>query len=106
MVSYDFYVNTYLGSTVPEKAFPGCAARAEAVLAGYERCCQVSCPGPDSRAMAVCAMAEAVFEQAKSEGLSAATAGSVTVRYREDRNLSRELYRRAGIYLDICRGVS
>ena len=106
MVDYDFYVHTYLGSTVPEKAFPGCAARAEAVLAGYERCCKVNCPGPDSRAMAVCAMAEAVYEQAKSEGLSAATAGSVTVRYRSDRSLSRELYRRAGIYLDILRGVS
>ena len=105
MVDYDFYVNTYLGSTVPEKAFPGCAARAEAVLAGYERCCKVNCPGPDSRAMAVCAMAEAVYEGQKADRISAATAGSVTVRYREDVSLSRELYRRAGIYLDICRGV-
>ena len=84
MVSYDFYVNTYLGSTVPEKAFPGCAARAEAVLAGYERCCEVSCPGPDSRSMAVCAMAEELYRNDSRKGVASASIGGVRVQYREN----------------------
>ena len=45
MVDYDFYINTYLGSAIDEKNFPAAAARAAAVLEGYQRHCRVQCPG-------------------------------------------------------------
>lgn len=107
MVDYDFYCNTYLGSTVPEKAFPAAAARAAAVLGDYERRYQVSCPGPDSRRMALCAMAEVIYGYGSSRFLGSATVGSVSVRFDSGgaKELQRELYRKAGIYLDIRRGV-
>ena len=107
MVDYDFYCNTYLGSTVPEKAFPAAAARAAAVLEDYERRYRVSCPGPDSRRMALCAMAEVIHGYGSSRFLGSATVGSVSVRFDSGgaKELSRELYRKAGIYLDIRRGV-
>jgi len=108
MVDYDFYVNTYLGSTIPEQAFPTAAARAAAVLEGYERCYRVECPGPDSRAMALCSMAEVIHSYGNSRFVESATVGSVSVRYGSHGTgeLERELYRRAGIYLEIRRGVS
>ncbi len=107
MVDYDFYSNTYLGSTVPEKAFPAAAARAAAVLEDYERRYRVECPGPDSRRMALCAMAEVIHGYGNSRFLGSATVGSVSVRFDSGgtRELARELYRKAGIYLDIRRGV-
>ena len=61
MVTYDFYENTYLGSAISEKAFPALAARAEEELKVFERIYRVECPGADSRAMAVCAMAEVLW---------------------------------------------
>ena len=107
MVDYDFYINTYLGSTIDEKSFPAAAARAAAVLEGYERCCRVRCPGPDSRRLAICAMAEVIHSYGASRFVDAASIGSVSVRYnsRGSRQLEQELYRKAGIYLDIGRGV-
>ena len=107
MVTYDFYINTYLGSAIDEKSFPAAAARAAAVLEGYERCCRVRCSGHDSRGMAICAMAEAIHQYGASRFVDSASVGSVSVRYnsRGGRELERELLRRAGIYLDIYRGV-
>lgn len=107
MVDYDFYVNTYLGSAIPGSAFPAAAARAAAVLEGYERRWQVDCPGPDSRAMAMCAMAEVLYSYGSSRFVESASVGSVSVRYGSPNtgHLERELYRKAGIYLDIRRGV-
>lgn len=108
MVTYDFYINTYLGSTIDEKSFPAAAARAAAVLEGYERCCRVSSPGQDSRRMAICAMAEVIHQYGASRFVDSASIGSVSVRYnsRGGRELERELLRKAGIYLDILRGVA
>lgn len=37
MVSYGFYVSTYLGSSITEDAFPALAARAQAKLNAYKR---------------------------------------------------------------------
>lgn len=107
MVSYDFYVNTYLGSEMGEKQFSSMAAQAEAVLARFERLYRVS-GGELSRAMAVCAMAECLNEHQKRRGgVTSASVGSVSVRYdgTDPRALERELYRQAAIYLDIYRGV-
>ena len=105
MVEHDFYLNTYLGSVIPEKAFPGCIRRAEAHLERLEKLCRVDCPGEDSRAMALCAMAEEIFRYEKSRGISYSSVGNVTVRYDSREPLTRLLTRCAGVYLDIYRGV-
>ncbi|MBQ7340908.1 MAG: hypothetical protein IJW41_01905 [Oscillospiraceae bacterium] len=107
MVEYDFYVNSYLGSAIPEKAFPGMAKRAQDTLERYERLYKVVSSGEDARSMAICAMAEALYEAQRRQGLRSANVGSVTVHYEDGsaKSLNRELYQRACIYLDIYRGV-
>lgn len=107
MVDYDFYANVYLGSAIPEPAFPAAAARAAAVLEGYERRYRVQCPGFDSRRMALCAMAEMIHNYGSHRFVESATVGSLSVRYGSGGTgeLERQLYKKAGIYLDIKRGV-
>lgn len=109
MVDFDYYVNSYLGTVIPEDTFPAAAARAEETLDRFCRCYRVT-GGEESKKMAVCAMAEAVHTAARSRGgLTAASAGSVSVRYESGRSgekeLWQELYRQASVYLDIYRGV-
>lgn len=107
MVEYDFYVNSYLGSTIPEKAFPAMAARALDTLRRYEQIYTVETSGEEARNMALCAMAEAIYEAQRHSGLRSANVGSVSVHYEDGsaKKLQRELYHRACIYLDIHRGV-
>lgn len=109
MVDFEFYRNGYLGSIIPEKQFSAVAGRAEAELKRLQRCYRVSSSGSDSENMAICAMAEALFRAQGRQGISTASVGSVSVRYQDtdpEKALRRELYRCAGIYLDIYRGVS
>ena len=105
MVSYDFYQNTYLGSALTEGAFTSAAARAESFLSMLERKCYVESPGQDSRAMAVCALAEKLDALRRSERISQSTVGGVSIRYDHSGSAERELLRTAGVYLDIYRGV-
>lgn len=119
MVDYDFYVSTYLGSTIPPEEWPSCQARAAAQLGLYGRRYRVTASGPDSEAMAICAMAEALYTfdlLASGEGgpIQSVSIGSVSASYggAEARTLDlsprgqeRELYRCASLYLDISRGV-
>lgn len=105
MVEHDFYLNTYLGSVVPEKVFPGFARQAEQYLHRLEKVCRVECPGEDSRAMAICAMAEELYRYEKTRGIHYSSVGNVTVRYDSREPLQRLLYRCASVYLDIYRGV-
>ena len=105
MVDYDFYVNQYLGSAIPEKAFSGVAAQAERVLNRFKQTYRVKSSGLEAESLAVCAMAESLWQN-RNKGLTSASIGSVSVRYETDRNvLRRELYDKASIYLDIYRGV-
>lgn len=104
MVDYEFYTAVYLGSSIPEKAFPGVAAQAEAELDRIKRYCRVSCPGEASEKMALCAMAEAVYDGRQRQGLRSASLGGVSVQY-DDKSRRRAIYEAAGIYLDIYRGV-
>ena len=110
MVSYDFYVNTYLGSAIPEKAFAGAAARAARALEKFKRIYRVESSGTESEAMAVCAMAEAVHSfSGRRSGVTSATVGGVSVRYDSsapEKALDRILYQKAAIFLDIYRGRS
>ena len=108
MVDYGFYVQTYLGSTIPEKAFDGAAAEAARALEQFKRNYRVI-GGSTAEDMALCAMAEAVYShQGRRAGVTSATVGGVSVRYSQDageKALKRALYQRASIFLDIYRGV-
>ena len=108
MVDYDFYRNAYLGSQIPEKAFPEAEARAAEFLRFLQRNFQVNSSGEQAEKLAVCAMAEGVYSHEKRGAIASASAGSVSVHYRgnAEKSLRRELAQRAAIYLDIYRGVS
>ena len=111
MVDYQFYTQIYLGNAISEKAFPAAVAEATAALERICRIYQVAEHGEQTRKMAICAMAEAVSTaNRRRAGLTAASVGSVSVRYENgehaDKSLQRELYRKAAIYLDIYRGTS
>ena len=103
MINYQFYTDEFLGETIPEKAFPAMLARAEETLSRFERDFTVTGEAV-SRAMALCAMAEAVHEYEGRRGIREQTVGSVRVRYDEGRSLQRCLYEKAATYLDIYRG--
>ena len=110
ITDHDFYTGIYLGSLIPAKAFPALALRSAEVLERFCRLYGVKECGEESLAMAVCAMAETLYTAEKRRGgVSAATVGEVSVRYEgaapSGRSLSRELYEKASIYLDFCRGV-
>ena len=109
MADFVFYTQEYLGSKIPERAFPGALSQARAALSRLRRIYQVAQATAVEENMALCAMAEAIYEFDKAGNVASATVGSVSVRYLsgEDaqRRLGRELYRRACIYLDIRRGV-
>ena len=106
MVDFAFYRDTYLGLQIPEKQFNSCMARAREALAALRRRYTVT-GGAEEEKLALCAMAEAVWEAYRRGDAVSATVGSVSVRYPDgDRRLWRELYEKAGIYLEICRGVA
>jgi hypothetical protein len=116
MADYAFYVNDYLGSAIPENAFPGMATQARHYLNKWKRRYQVTVSGPESEGMAICAMADAlaffVAAQNGSGAVTSASIGSVSVSYGgagavdlSPRGQARELYRCASQYLDIYRGV-
>lgn len=110
MADFGYYTDTYLGSAIPEKAFPGMALQAEAALQRLQRIYQVTIPGEDSRKMAICAMAEAVYAASKRRsGVTSASVGEVSVHYGNnasaEKALHRQLYDKASIYLEISRGV-
>lgn len=117
MVDYAFYVGTYFGSSIPEDDFLTYAARADERLKRYKRIYTVVAPEDNSEAMAVCAMADAMYSFdliANGEGgaVQSASIGSVSVSYGSSagsvdispKGQERELYRCACLYLDIYRG--
>ena len=108
MVDFEFYTNCYMGNTIPQKAFPAAEAQASAALERLLRTYQVWESGEESRRLAVCAMAEAVYAyQKRRGGVTSASVGGVSVKYDgKDKGLWRELYSQAAIYLDIYRGAS
>jgi len=119
MPGYDFYRNVYHGSAVSDAEWAAYSARAVDQLARYKRVYTVTAPGPDSEAMALCAMAEALYGfdlLANGEGgpIQSASIGSVSVSYGglagqsldlSPRGREKELYRCASRYLDIYRGA-
>ena len=107
VTDYDFYINSYLGTAIPEKSFPAMAARALDALNGLRRQYLVLPADEVSEQMALCAMAETLYSHSgRKSGISSATVGGVSVRYESGgKGLRRELLEKAGIYLDIYRGA-
>ncbi|MBO5078118.1 MAG: hypothetical protein J6B67_00355 [Oscillospiraceae bacterium] len=105
MIDYDFYVNSYMGTAIPETAFAGAAVRAAQALSQIRRQYQVRGCDPVSEKMALCAMAEELYAN-RRPGISAATVGSVSVRYDSAGGRQGRLLEKARIYLDIYRGAS
>lgn len=103
MVTFEFYRDTYLGSRIPENRFAECMARASEELARLKRYYRVE-GGEEAQAMALCAMAESLYDQRKrGAGVQSATVGGVSVRYDDTASQAGELYRKARVYLDIYR---
>ena len=118
---WDFYRNTFNGSVIPQEDWTCCELRAAEQLERYKRIYSVSAPEDlsDAEQLSVCAMAEALYGfdlLASGEGgpVQSASIGSVSVSYGglgaqaldlSPRGRERELYRCAGRYRNICRGV-
>lgn len=119
MVCYEFYRTTYRGGSISSDDWPGYEARAEAQIARYERMYTVGYPGPQSRSMAICAVAEAMYSIdliVNGEGgpVASVSVGSVSTSYGSAASSAidvspsgqaRELYRAAHLYLEFYRGV-
>ena len=119
MVDFDFYLSEYQGSAISDMEWASYEQWASAQLERYKRIYTVTAPGPDSEAMAICAMAEAMYSfdlLVSGEGgpVQSTSIGSVSVSYGgtsgaavdiSSKGQARELYRCACLYLDIYRGV-
>ena len=99
MVDYEFYLNDYLGSAIPEKAFSGVAAQARHWLECFKSNYRVVSSGRSAEKLAMCAMAEALWSRRSGELVFSGSKSG------ERQALGRELYEKASIYLDIYRGV-
>ena len=107
MTSYEFYVNSYMGTEIPQKEFPALAARAAEELNRFSRIYRVE-GAPVEHAMAVCAMAEVLRAwSSRRPWVKGESVGSASVQYDDGGGdaLRRALYRKAGVFLDIYRGV-
>lgn len=112
-MDYAFYQNVYQGDSLPAAQFERLAARAGDALGRMERVYVVK-GGPEDRQKAVCAMADALyfFEQADAARLAGSVKVGQTSASHTNASLpdtspaaqSRELYRCAGLYLEIFRG--
>ena len=116
-VEHDFYIWNYHGDSIisPDDWYRY-EARAEAQLARYNRIYTVSAKDENAEAMAICAMADALyFFDAAANGeagqMQSASIGSVSVSYAgakavdiSPKEQAKELYRCACLYLNIYRG--
>ena len=113
---YDFYRNEYRGTAIEQGDFPELIRRAGDQLAMYRRSYRVE--GAETEAkMALCAMAEVIgyFDAAQNGegGLRYASVGTVSISGRgiysqvdiSPKAQERELFRAAGRYIRIYRGI-
>ena len=107
MPDYGFYQEVYQGRAIPEAEFSALRVTADRWLQKLERCCRVTPYGPDSRKMAICAVAETLADWERKHQYLETSIGGVRVRYRQnDVSLQRQLLQNASGYLEIYRGVS
>ena len=116
-VEHDFYQFKYHGdSIIDPDDWRRYQARAEAQLARSKRIYNVSSPDENAEAMAICAMADAMYSfdlivNGDGGPVQSASFGSVSVSYGSTNSVdisqksqAKELYRCACLYLDIYRG--
>ena len=107
MPDYQFYREVYEGTELEEARFCTLAKRGDSWLQKLERCCRVTPYGPNSRKMAVCAIAETLHAWDKKHQYLEASIGGVRVRYQQsDLPLQRQLLQNVGGYLDIYRAAA
>ena len=115
MVTYDFYVGEYHGSSVSQENWATLERDASAKLRQYKKNYTVTAEDENSEAMAVCAMAETLdyFETARSGtgSVQSASIGSVSVNYGSTAGIDvspksqeKAMYQAACMHLDIYRG--
>ena len=106
MTNYSFYTGEYAGSVIPESTFREYIQRASDWLQWLEGCCTVVPYGPQSRKMALCALAETYYNYRKRHICQQVQAGSMSVRYEKDAvPLQRQLLESVQGYLEVYRGV-
>lgn len=120
MTDFNFYSETYCGSLIPADAWDAVCRDAEAQMNRYERIYHVSYPQTGSRNMAVCAMAEALYEFAQLQDAGGAVQSVSVGNVSENRAAvaapdtsaaaqAAELYRRAvleGVHYETRRTVA
>lgn len=115
MLAYEFYVVSYGGDGIPGEEWAAVCREAEAKVGRIERIYRVDWLAEDSRSMAVCAVADAMygFAQLLTAGgtVQSASAGSVsesfaTVAAPDTSTAAQEaeFYRCVQLYADIYRG--
>ena len=121
ITDYEFYPSRYNGGSISYEEWPEYETRAMAILYRYKRIYTVTVPDyePEAEKLAVCAMAEALYNFdliANGEGgpVQSASIGSVSSSFGTSgadavdvspAGQAKELYRCASLYLDIYRGV-
>lgn len=117
MVSHEFYLNVYGGSSIPAEEWDLFRKRAEEKIGQYKRKYRVFYEREQSPALAVCAVADALAYFAAAQNgagvaVTSASIGSVSVSYGSGavvdlspKGQEKELLRCARTYLDIYRGV-
>lgn len=103
MVSFEFYVNEYHGGTVPESDWVRMEARAQLQMEKWKR--SMSFSGEDRQVnLAICALADGLWEADSMGMLRSASIGSVSVEYRV-KNPEKMLLERISSFVDVYRGV-
>lgn len=106
MPDYGFYRDVFLGTAIPQTAFPGLVARAAGWLRQLENSCRVVAYGEESRKLALCAAAETLYFHGGKQGVAQTSVGGVTVRYEQGGvPLQRLLLDAVSGYLEVYRGV-
>lgn len=84
MVPYEFYKNEYMGQDIQEWNWPTACFRAEEKLAALEHKYTLTPYGPESRQMAVCAIAEVTNYFRKDFLITQERLGEMNVEYDPD----------------------
>ena len=104
MTTYEYYLHNFAFRTIPEEAFDRVVERARAVLKKYESIYTVKKYNLTEE-LALYHMAEEIYLEDMRQDVVQRTVGSVSVRYGSAQTLEKRLFRIAGRYLKIYRGV-
>ena len=110
MTTYEFYLDSYHGSTFQDAdQYRMYAARAQAQIDRYKRIYRVVSPTDDGESLAVCALADALCKMDECENKpQSMSVGSVSTTYGQtaysQTDRAKLLYATARLYLDIYRG--